>query len=200
MENKNEKLRKTLDSTPPADDFWGEPISTYSDAEAVDDGVLVPITKKDRCTRPVFSFLAENTPMGAQPPDRWPVEMMGWFRAEAMKREEALKLIAEFGKNGAQAKFLEIIRDRKALALAKGLIGSEELTARRIYENNEGGGIHKVFVATGATGEIVGISPIEIPRDDAGNLGWKPNGSPTTTLWLLPNELGGITLLLPEDY
>src|ERR1035441_10235330 len=142
------------------EDFWGQPISTYSDAEAIEDGILVPINRKDRATRALFTFLADNTPLGAKPPDRWPVEMMGWFRAEAMKREEALKLIAEFGKDGAQEKFTEIIRDRKALAMLKGLIGAEERTARRIYDNNEGGGIHKVFVAVTSDG-IQGIVPAE---------------------------------------
>jgi hypothetical protein len=182
------------------EDFFGQPISTYSDAEAIEDGILVPINRKDRATRPLFTFLAEHAPLGSKPPDCWPVEMMGWFRAEAMKREEALKLIAELGKEAAQAKFVEIIRDRKALAMLKGLIGREERTAVRVYENNEGGGIHAIHVATAEDGTIAGISPIEIPRDDKNNLGWKPEGNPTTTVWLIPNENGGITAMFPSDY
>jgi len=165
---------------------WGEPISTYSDADAIEDGVLVPITAKDRATRSVFDFLASHTPMGSQPPANWPV-MRGWFRAEAIRREQALKLIPELGKDGAQAKFTEMIRERKALAMAKGLIGREERTARRIYENNEGGGIHKLYAAV-VVGEILGLLP-------------KPGlGADDKTLWLIPNELGGITLMFPEDY
>jgi len=169
------------------ENFWGEPISRYTDADALEDGILVAINPKDRVTRAVFDFLSEHTPMGPQPPDNWPVEMMGWFRAEAMKREEALKLIAELGAVEAQHKFVEIIRDRKALAMAKGLIGREERTARRVFEQNEGGGIHTLCMGIDDAGVIRSLSP------RAGQSG--------KILWLLPNdETGGMTLMFPEDY
>ena len=145
----------------------------------------MPVTPKDAVTRSVWEYLTAKAPKDSRPPCEWPVEMMGWFRAEAIKREDALKLIAEHGKDGAQAKFREIIADRKALALASGLIGRDSSTAKRVYENNEDGGIHKIFVADNDN-EIIGLLRQEMPG--------------ITTLWLIPNELGGVTLMFPEDY
>lgn len=167
------------------DDLFGPVISSYTSQQAAEDGILVPVTPKDAVTRTIWEYLSAKAPKDSRPPCEWPVEMMGWFRAEAIKREDALKLIAEHGKDGAQAKFNQIIADRKALALARGLIGRDSSTAKRVYENNEGGGIHKIFVADNGN-EIIGLLRQEMPG--------------ITTLWLIPNELGGCTLMFPEDY
>lgn len=51
-------------------------ISTYSDAQAVDDGVLVAVNAKDRVSRAAFEFLAAKTPMISRPPNKWPVDLM----------------------------------------------------------------------------------------------------------------------------
>jgi hypothetical protein len=166
--------------------LFGEVISSYTSQEAAEDGVLVPVTKQDAVTRSVWEYLAAKAPKTSKPPCNWPVEMMGWFSADSIKKEDALRMIAEHGKDGAQEKFSQMIADNKALALARGLIGRDSRTAKRVYENNEGGGIHKVNVADTAT-EIVGLVERELPGG-------------TRTLWLIPNELGGVTLMFPEDY
>ena len=138
-------------SKDPDESLFGPVIYSYTDDDAVSDGVLVALDKRDRVTRPVFDWLADNTPLGAKPPDGWPVEMLGWFGAIGTEAE----------------------RGAKAAALAKGLIGLHGRKAREIYEKNIGGGIWKADLA--------------------------PSGAPRT-LWLLPNELGGMTLMFPEDY
>jgi hypothetical protein len=120
-----------------------EVISSYSDSEAVEDGTLVAINPKDRVTRTVWEHLVQHAPKGSKPPDRWPVDMMTWFRAEAIKREDALKLIAEFGKEEAQKKFERMIADRKVLALSKGIVSTHTREANRVYEENVDGGIYK---------------------------------------------------------
>ena len=109
--------------------------------------------------------------------------MKGWFRAETIKREDALKLICEFGKEGAQEKFEQIVANRKALALTKALIGTHRHTARRVYEENTDGGIYKLFVVESGN-TLASLGSVETK----------------TVLWLLPNENDGITLMFPEDY
>lgn len=151
------------------DPFEGVPIiSRYTDADAREDGVLVAINKKDRLTRTVFEFLAAHTPLGSKPPNRWPVDLRGWFGAIGTEAE----------------------RDTKAVALAAGLIGSHERTARRIYRENIGGGIWTGWAAV-KDGVLVAFQ-----EADATGL----NPAETVKLWLLPNELGGLTLMFPDDY
>lgn len=168
------------------DDFWGLPISTYSDREALEDGMLIAISPKDRVTRAAWDFIAANAPMGSAPPCEWPVDLATWFAAPAISQDDALKMIAKYGQE-ANAKLCDLIRERKAAALTIGIVGRESETARRIYENNEGGGIHTLNVAVASDDEILGLLP-------------RPLTGGTVTMWLIPNELGGITLMLPEDY
>jgi hypothetical protein len=162
-------------------------ISTYTDGQAVEDGLLVAINQKDRVTRALWEYLVEKAPKGNQPPNRWPVDLMTWFRAEAIKREEALKLIAELGKDAAQKKFERMIADRKALALSKGIISTHTKQATRVYEENIGGGIYKLFAVESPDGRYL----TDLTADQGEN---------KSVLWLLPNENGGITLMFPEDY
>jgi hypothetical protein len=163
-------------------------VSCYTDSQAVEDGILLAINPQDRVTRAVWEFLVHKAPKGARPPANWPVEMMAWFRCEAIKREDALKLIAEHGKDAAQKEFERIIADRKALALSKGIIGRDGKEARRVYEVNIGGGIYKLFAIT--SGDHLDTLAVTDPRDT----------NPHRVLWLLPNENGGMTLMFPEDY
>jgi hypothetical protein len=158
-------------------------ISVYSDKNAVEDGALVAINRRDRVTRPVWSYLWKHTPMTSQPPNRWPVDMMGWFRAGAIKKDEALKLIAKHGAE-AQKKYEEEIRDKKAAALAGGIISTHSQQARRVYEGNIGGGIYCLWAVT-TSGVLSELSATETFGDK---------------LWLIPNENGGVTLMFPEDY
>lgn len=158
-------------------------ISTYSDAQAVEDGVLVAVTKKDRVTSNVFEYLAKNTPLTAQPPANWPIDLMGWFQADKVSKTEALKIVAEYGAD-AQKEFESKVRDNRALALAKGIIGKEASTAKRVYEQNLDGGFLSLYpkVVDGKFTE----------------LGATPNGG--EKFWLIPNENGGVSLMFPEDY
>ena len=138
-------------------EIFGEPISVYTDDQAVDDGTLVAINRKDRVTRPVFEYLAQATPEGAQPPSCWPVEMMGWFRAKT--------------------------KDDKAIALAVGLIGGHGQIARRIYEHNTGGGIWTAW-AVAKDGVLVQLSEIEpkLTGYEIRKLWLLPNGEGGMTL------------------
>ncbi len=138
-----------------------EPIYSYTDKQAVEDGFLVALTAKDRVTRAVFDYLAEKAPAGAQPPTTWPVDVAGWFSS-----------------NSALA---------RAKALALGLTAGFGLRARRVYEKNIGGGILVLYAIEDA-GKLVALSE------------QAPAGGVFRKLWLLPNELGGLTLMFPEDY
>jgi hypothetical protein len=148
------------------EDIFGEPISQYTDADAVNDGILVAISPRsnDRVTRTVFEFLKTSAPNGSEPPSNWPVEMMGWFRSE----------------DGS---------DEKALALASGLIGRDARRARQVYEENIDGGIFKLHA-------VVNYGKLTELASGAGS----DTSATHTALWLLPNEMGGITLMFPSDY
>lgn len=50
-----------------SDLFDNNIVSTYTDAEAIEDGTLVAINRKDRVTRAAFDFLVEFAPADAQP-------------------------------------------------------------------------------------------------------------------------------------
>lgn len=140
------------------EEFFGPMISTYTDAQAVEDGTLVAVTRKDRVTRAVWNWLIESLPESPKPPDCWPVEMMGWFRAKSA--------------------------DDRALAAARGLIGMHGTRAHEVYEKNLDGGIF-TLVATERDGKIDSLLAFGV--------------EPAKTLWLLPNENDGVTLLFPED-
>jgi hypothetical protein len=159
-------------------------ISTYTDAQACDDGVLIALNAKDRVTRTVWEWLVEKAPKTSQPPNRWPVDMMGWFGATSIKKAEAQKLIAKHGKD-AQKLFERIIADRKAAVLSRGLISTNRQQATRVYNENIGGGIYKAH-ALENNGQIESLTEI--------------SSLVNTTLWFVPNENGGITLMFPEDY
>lgn len=135
------------------DPIFGKTIFTYTSAEAVEDGVLVAVTKRDCVTRSVWDHLVSKVP--SAPPDFWPVELMGFCRA----------------KNA----------DDKVLAMTRALIASE--SAQAIAKDNAGGmfEIHTIE----SVNEIKGIA-----REA------HPSGR---TMWLRPNEVGGVTLMFPED-
>ena len=144
-----------------ANDLFGPVIYSYTDEQAREDGVLVAVTEKDRVTVTLFNFLSEHLVEG--PPSRWPVDMMGYFRA----------------KDGGD----------RALAATKGLIGTHGREARRIYEKNIGGGI---WTATAVIAHDRIVS-LEIPAHESAL-------ATDATIWLMPNELGGMTLMFRDDY
>ena len=142
-------------------------ISSYSDAQAVDDGMLVAIEKHDRCTHNLFAALVRDLPKGAQPPDRWPVSLMEWFSAGK----------GEKGDN------------QRALAAVKGMIGTHSPNARRIYDENIDGGILTLWIERKGDGAIIGLREQEADIQAV-----------AVSVWLIPNEVGGITAMFPEDY
>jgi hypothetical protein len=169
-------------------------ISRYSDNDAVDDGVLVAIGARDRVTRTVWEALAERAPAGSKPPNRWPVDMMGWFQAENIKKPEALALIAKYGAEEGQKKLNQIIADRKALALSKGIVSTHGRQAVKVYEENTDGGIYKLYATVGESGKFESLETVTLTNGEGTSCNLLP------PFWLLPNENGGITLMFPEDY
>lgn len=167
--------------------LFGKPISVYTDREAVEDGLLVPVTLRDRVTRSVWEWLHANTPLTAEPPSCWPVEMMGWFRAGSITQKQAQVMIARHGMD-AQKVYEKEMRDKKALALALGLIARDERKAREVYEQNIGGGIHRAF-ANVTDGKITCLCEGDHALVNA-----------DVAMWLIPNELNGVTLMFPDDY
>lgn len=174
-------------------------VSSYSAQQAAEDGVIVPVSKKDAVTRAVWEFLVKHAPRTSQPPNCWQVPMMQWFTAEKCSKEEALTLLGKHGLD-AQRKLQEQIADKKALALAQGLIHQFESTAHRVWDTNVDGGILKLWVTLGV-GKIgepgtIGKGGLrELHTTDPGEISGK------SVLWLIPNEeTGGMTLMFPEDY
>ncbi len=138
-----------------------EVISVYTDADAVDDGVLVDIGGDNRVTTALWEWLVKHTP--ETPPDRWPVDLMRFVSGD------------------------------RPLAMARGLILAHGDAARRIHEHNVGGGIWSELAIV-RDGEIVGLAttPTETAAFKGDDL--------ASAIWLLPNEVGGLTLMFPGDY
>jgi len=175
-----------MDHVPnPYDRF--EVISTYTDWQAVEDGLLVAVSLKDRISRAVWEKLCEHAPKDSQPPNCWPVDLMGWFTASKIKKEDALKLIAQHGAEEGQRKFERMIADRKTLALAKGILSTHSQQAKRVYDENIGGGIFNLWATLSSQNIFNGLELTD-------------RGVVSLRLWLIPNELGGMTLMFPEDY
>ena len=121
-----DELRELMDemaatetwSTDSLDEGFGEPISVYSDAEAVEDGFLISFTGPEglnRITRAVFNH----------------------------------------------------------------------------FTREMGPGVTDITALTSAIEAMLQITP-----DD----GWRVGTSAGKTLWLIPNEVGGLTLMFPDDY
>lgn len=161
-------------------------ISTYTDRQAVEDGIFIAINPRDRVTRTVWEYFAEKAPKRSKPPADWPVSMMDWFQAEKISKIDALKLIADFGAVQGQQKFDRMIAERKALALAKGIITTHAAQAKRVYDENIGGGVFKLHGLVDTAGVLFKLSA-------------EPSGV-FCNLWLIPNENDGTTLMFPEDY
>ena len=148
---------------PNPDDLWADApvISTYTDAQAVEDGVLVKLWAADRCTRAVWEWLCEHLEAD-QTPEGWPLPLLACWEASTAAR--------------------------RALAALGGLIARYEQQARTTYEENRDGGILTLYVVEDDDGRIRALRLGEDPSE------------PSRTLWLIPNEVGGLTVLFPEDY
>lgn len=156
-------------------------ISRYTDEQAVDDGVLVRLNARDRVTRAVWDFLVEHQPAGPKPPDCWPVDLFAWFGAKKPTMPD-------------DPVAARMYRDIRAKAMATGLIGAHGQAARRVYEQNIGGGIWKGYALVGRFNALDRFA-----RDLPEKRILERDVLSPTTLWLIPNEQGGLTLLFPED-
>lgn len=107
-------------------------VFTYTDAEAVDDGVLVAINPIDRVTRAVWDWLVQHLPPGAKPPDSWPVDLFTWFRS---------------GTN----------METKALAAARGAVGTYRTRAEHTWNQNVNGGVFKLWAVTTSSDQVRAI-------------------------------------------
>jgi hypothetical protein len=158
-------------------------IFTYSDKQAVEDGVLVEVNRHDRVTRKVWDWLVEKQPQGELPPSGWPVDEVSWKQAMRVPGPTVADIMG--------ADYDGLLRDRKALELARGFINAYQAQAREVYEKNLGGGIfqrHAVLLGQ----QIAYLGKEEFSAKVQAQCGRR--------LWLLPNEKGGVTLMFPEDY
>jgi hypothetical protein len=148
-----------------------ELISTYTDAEAVEDGNLIEINDKDRATRAVWDFALNTVPEGLWPPRE---------NAKPASEPDAEAVVAQ-----------------RVLDMCRHIVEDYGPEATRVYRENVGGGIWKgKLLVVGK--KIVALAPWPASEDwpeETGNVDlWH------RSLWLLPNEIGGMTLMLTEDY
>jgi hypothetical protein len=114
-------------------------IDAYADAEACDDGILVPITKRDRCTRALFEDLARDLP--ETPPNRWPVSLFEYIAGNA-KNVPALR----------------------AVAACKGVLDQQ----RPLLAAHEGASPVPMWMILGSDRVILGLSDTRPEADNAG--------------------------------
>ena len=130
-----------------------EIVSTYTDAEAVDDGFLVDLDwGNHRVTRALWEWVAAGLAERAEddvggPPEGVTIDLMDWIAGNHTR------------------------------AVFRGLIGGHEAIARKVYEENLDGGIHSLV-----------LRDLVRPLADG------------RRIWFVPNEIGGITAMFPEDY
>ena len=137
-------------------ELFGEPISTYTDAEAVDDGVLVSINQRDRVTCAVWEWLNSTVDMkNANPPSCWPVDMMEWFTAKKP--------------------------DERVHAMTSAILDEKRKQATRVYEENTGGGIFQLWAKIDAKGKPIALEDTE-PQGACKRLWILPNENDGVTL------------------
>jgi len=124
---------------------FGDVIYSYGDEQAVEDGILVAVSKIDRVTIAVWVWLEAQIAAdhGGEVPDDEPLAT-------------ATAWIAEYGKRAAE-----------------------------VWTENIGGGVFQLAYDSKAMRVILG--------DEADD---EMSGS----LWMIPNEVGGMTLMFPSDY
>lgn len=148
-----------------------EVISTYTDAEAIADGNLIEINKKDRATRAVWDFMKGRLSLA--------------IRRPGQVADPAPSLIGD----DARAKL--------AFDMISGIVRDYGPPAAHVYNENLDGGIWKAkLIMLGD--DIIALAPWPASKDwpeETNNIKlW------SVSLWLMPNEIGGMTLMFPEDY
>ncbi len=153
-------------------------ISTYTAGQAVADGMMVAVTPRDLVTIGLFSHLAEVAPMTGQPPAEWPVPIVAFCKGRAADVIEAI------GEENA--------RKVVAAALCVGLIDHHRVQAQRIHVQNIQGGIFTGYVLNDGT-RCTGfhVAPDETELEE--HFGRR-------RVWLMPNEMDGITMMFPSEY
>jgi type I site-specific restriction-modification system R (restriction) subunit len=137
-------------------ELFGEVISSYTDAEAVDDGVLVSINQRDRVTSAVWGWLNSTVDMkNAKPPSCWPVDMMEWFTAKKA--------------------------DERVHAMTSAIIDEKRKQATRVYEENTEGGIFQLWAKIGANEKPLSLEDTE-PQGACKRLWILPNENDGVTL------------------
>lgn len=131
-------------------------IYSYTDKDAVADGVLIPLTDRCRVTRAVFDFIESR--VSKRVPLQWPL-----------------------GPNAAAMFPLVDKPEWRTRALLNGLLEHYASAAIKIYD--DGSIWHAYLDATGSD-----INAI------------RPGSREGQQLWIMPNELGGLTIMFPEDY
>lgn len=131
-------------------------ISTYTDQEAVNDGVLVSLGSKDRVTSTVYHFLLAR--VSKRVPLQWPLEPHA---------KSAYEVISD--------------PDMRVLMLCTALVRHYGPIAKKVYD--DGNLWHAYLDASGSD-----INAI------------RPGTKEGLQLWIMPNELGGLTIMFPEDY
>ncbi len=139
-------------------ELFGEPISVYSDNDAIEDGALVAINDNDRVTRPVWDWITGTMDMKkSQPPSCWPIDLFAYCRAKTP--------------------------DDRALAMFRGLIDTNRRQALRVYDENIGGGIFTLWINHEGG---YGGRPTGVETSDTGGqmkLWFVPNGNGLTLMF-----------------
>lgn len=143
-------------------------IAEYGDEQALDDGVIVAVSGRDRVTNTAFAWIQEHVGCKSQPPNRWPVDLFPWCSAE---------------RDADRAGDLQVSA-RRAVAAVRGVIGTYQ---RQAHERDQAGHMLELWADVRSDG-VHGLVEQE------------PDNPHATRFWLVPNELGGITLMFPSDY
>ena len=158
---------------PPPDEL--DLIHAYTDENALEDGVIVAITKKHRATNGVFVYQGEHAPEGDNgPPQNWPVPLLEWMAAKT--------------------------DNQKAMALARGFIEGHTGHAERCN-----GDLIVDCITNPQTDKIVSVEldAAQMGRTAvaiADQQRRHAEGRPGRRMWMLKNECDGYTLMFPEEY
>lgn len=129
----------------------------YTDTEAVQDGVLVPLTSRDRVSQALWDFIEARVSPN-RVPLRWPML------------------------SGVEAMYpLVKTEEWRSRALLQSLTIAYHDAAHSVYDN--GGVWHAKLEVTNSSIESI-----------------SPGSKEDIQIWIMPNELGGLTVMFPSDY
>ena len=141
------------------EELFGEPISTYTDDDAQENGLLVAINDKDRVSRAVWDWIVSTMDMKkSKPPSCWPIDLFAYCRAKTP--------------------------DDRARAMCRGIIDVNRKQAERVYDENIDGGIFALWInhEGGYGGRPLAVSDKEIVGGQM-KLWFVPNGAGVTLMF-----------------